>query len=60
MYKEQRCIAILQIHRKKLEDTGLLLASAKDEYCTSTHDLPRLHNVRSSASCQLPGKVVQL
>ena len=27
MYKEQRCIAILQIHKKMLEDTGLLLAS---------------------------------
>ena len=39
MYKEQRCIAILQIHKKKLEDTGLLLASAKDEYRIRTRDL---------------------
>ena len=49
MYKEQRCIAILQIHKKKLEDARLLLASAKDEHCTSARDLPRLQQV---ASCQ--------
>ena len=53
MYKEQRCIAILKIHKKKLQDTGLLLASAKDGYCNGARDFSRLHIVRSSASGHL-------